>query len=148
MSDSDRGKLPLLAPTPLIDGYLVYLRDVRRMSANTLESYARDLALLAEFADKRETSVDALQRQDLEAFVRQLMSVGPGAAIGRARRSPACAGSIGSSRSEQKQDSSPADDLQPPRAWAALPKFLRSRKSTVCSSSPTPARRADCATRR
>jgi integrase/recombinase XerD len=25
---------------------------------------------------------------------------------------------------EQKRDSSPADDLRPPRAWAALPKFL------------------------
>ena len=36
-----------------IDGYLAYLRDVRRMSPNTVESYARDLAALAAFAEKR-----------------------------------------------------------------------------------------------
>jgi integrase/recombinase XerD len=123
MSDSDRGKLPLLAPTPLIDGYLVYLRDVRRMSANTLESYARDLALLAEFAEKRETSVDALQRQDLETFVRQLMS--SGLAPRSVARTVACVrGFYRFNAAEQKRDSSPADDLKPPRAWAALPKFL------------------------
>jgi len=123
MSDSDRGKLPLLAPTPLIDGYLVYLRDVRRMSANTLESYARDLALLAEFADKRETSVDSLQRQDLETFVRQLMS--SGLAPRSVARTVACVrGFYRFNAAEQKRDSSPADDLKPPRAWAALPKFL------------------------
>ena len=34
----------------MIDTYLGYLRDVRRMSPNTLESYARDLAQLAAFA--------------------------------------------------------------------------------------------------
>ena len=33
-----------------IDSYLAYLRDVRRMSPNTIESYARDLAGLAAFA--------------------------------------------------------------------------------------------------
>jgi site-specific recombinase XerC len=36
-----------------IDAYLVYLRDVRRMSPNTVESYARDLAALASFAAAR-----------------------------------------------------------------------------------------------
>jgi site-specific recombinase XerC len=35
-----------------IDTYLSYLRDVRRMSPNTIESYARDLAGLAAFAEK------------------------------------------------------------------------------------------------
>ena len=37
-----------------IDGYLAYLRDVRRMSPNTVESYARDLAALAAFAETAE----------------------------------------------------------------------------------------------
>jgi integrase/recombinase XerD len=101
----------------------VYLRDVRRMSPNTLESYARDLALLAAFADTRETPVDQLQRQDLETFVRQLMS--SGLAPRSVARTVACVrGFYRFNAVEQKRDSSPADDLKPPRAWAALPKFL------------------------
>jgi site-specific recombinase XerC len=32
----------------MIDAYITYLRDVRRMSPNTVESYARDLGALAD----------------------------------------------------------------------------------------------------
>ena len=106
-----------------IDQYVVYLRDVRRMSPNTLESYARDLALLAGFAGKREQAVDALQRQDLETFVRQLMS--SGLSPRSVARAVACVrGFYRFVAMERRQDSSPADDLRPPRAWASLPKFL------------------------
>ena len=107
----------------MIDDYLIYLRDVRRMSPNTLESYARDLALLAAFAEKRGTAVEELRREDLEAFVRQLMS--SGLAPRSVARAVACVrGFYRFAAVERKQDSSPADDLRPPRAWAALPKFL------------------------
>ena len=44
----------------MVDSYISYLRDVRRMSPNTVESYARDLAALEAFADKRQLTVDAL----------------------------------------------------------------------------------------
>src|SRR5206468_6896504 len=60
----------------VIDTYLGYLRDVRRMSPNTIESYARDLAALAAFAERRGSTVDTLGRRDLEAFARQLMTDG------------------------------------------------------------------------
>jgi integrase/recombinase XerD len=107
----------------MIESYLIYLRDVRRMAANTLESYARDLALLAAFAEKRGTAVEALRREDLEAFVRQLMS--SGLAPRSVARAVACVrGFYRFVAIERKQDSSPADELRPPRAWAALPKFL------------------------
>jgi integrase/recombinase XerD len=90
---------------------------------NTVESYARDLAALASFADKQGVAVEALQRSDLEAFVRGLMS------SGLSPRSVArtVAGVRGFYRFvalEQHWDGSPADDLRAPRAWAALPKFL------------------------
>ncbi len=93
------------------------------MSPNTLESYARDLGLLAAFAEKRDAAVEGLRREDLEAFVRQLMS--SGLAPRSVARAVACVrGFYRFVAIERKQDSSPADDLRPPRAWAALPKFL------------------------
>jgi integrase/recombinase XerD len=107
----------------VIDTYITYLRDVRRMSPNTVESYARDLGLLGTFADKRGVDVEALERRDLEAFVRQMMS--SGLAPRSVARAVACVrGFYRFVAVEQKQDGSPADDLRPPRAWAALPKFL------------------------
>jgi integrase/recombinase XerD len=106
-----------------IDQYLAYLRDVRRMSPNTLLSYARDLAALGGFAEGREIPVDALTRVDLEAFVRHLMS--SGLSPRSVARAVACLrGFYRFLAIERRQEQSPADDLKPPRAWAALPRFL------------------------
>ena len=106
-----------------IDSYLIYLRDVRRMSANTVESYARDLASLAAFAEKQGRDVTALDRRDLEAFVRSLMA--SGLSPRSTARSVACIrGFYRFLAAEQKLDVSAADDLRAPRAWPALPKFL------------------------
>jgi integrase/recombinase XerD len=109
--------------TAVIDSYLTYLRDVRRLSANTLESYARDLGFLAAFADKRHTAVDAFTRRDLEAFVRDLMS--SGLSPRSVARAVACVrGFYKFIAVEHKVPENPADDLRAPRAWPALPKFL------------------------
>jgi integrase/recombinase XerD len=107
----------------MIDTYLAYLRDVRRMSDNTLESYARDLAHLAAFAEQRGVAVEALERRDLEAFVRGLMA--SGLAPRSVARSVACIrGLYKFIAVERRLPSNPADDLRSPRAWPALPKFL------------------------
>ncbi|HET7219708.1 MAG TPA: site-specific tyrosine recombinase XerD [Vicinamibacterales bacterium] len=107
----------------MIDTYLAYLRDVKRMSSNTVESYARDLAALAAFADERHTAVDQLSRRDLEAFVRSLMA--RGLAPRSVARAVACVrGYFRFAALEKKLDESPAADLRAPRAWPALPKFL------------------------
>ena len=107
----------------LIDAYLTHLTVERRLAANSVESYARDLALLAAFAAGREVPVDALTRPDLEALVRDLM------AEGRSPRSVARA--VACFRGfyrflviDGRLKASPADDLRPPRAWkvaAAIP---------------------------
>ena len=107
----------------MIDGYLTYLRDVRRMSPNTLESYARDLAQLAAFAESQGREVGALERRDLELFVRSLMTAG--LAPRSVARAVACVrGFYKFTTAEQKLAQNPADDLRSPRAWPALPKFL------------------------
>jgi integrase/recombinase XerD len=107
----------------MIDTYLTYLREVRRMSPNTLESYARDLARLAGFAEGRSVGVDRLDRRDLEAFVRAQMT--DGLSPRSVARLVACVrGFYKFVAVEQKLPNNPADDLRAPRAWAALPKFL------------------------
>jgi integrase/recombinase XerD len=121
----------------VIDTYLSYLRDVRRMSPNTVESYARDLALLGAFADKKGVHVDQLSRQDLETFVRQLMS--GGLSPRSVARAVACVrGFFKFLAIEQKRDRSPAEDLRPPRAWAALPKFLSIEEVDRLLAQPDP----------
>ena len=107
----------------MIDTYLGYLRDVRRMSPNTVESYARDLNALAGFAEKKGRTVEALDRRDLDAFARALMTAG--LAPRSVARAVACVrGYYKFLLAEKKIASDPAEDFRAPRAWPALPKYL------------------------
>ena len=103
--------------------YLEHLRVERRLAEHTLDSYARDLGMLAAFAAAAERPVEALDRHALEAFVRQRMSAGL-SPRSVARAVAAIRGYYKFLVLERGLDRSPADDWQPPRAWPALPKFL------------------------
>ena len=106
-----------------IDTYVDYLRDVRRMSPNTVSSYARDLAALASYAESKGRSIEALDRRDLESFARHLMT--GGLAPRSVARAIACVrGMYKFLLVEKKIAADPAEDLQAPRAWPALPKYL------------------------
>jgi integrase/recombinase XerD len=107
----------------MIGAYLDHLRVERRLAAHTLESYGRDLAALAAFAAVAERRVESLDRAALEAFVRQQMASGfsPRSV---ARRVAAIRGFYRFLVLDRRIEHSPADDLQPPRAWPALPKLL------------------------
>jgi integrase/recombinase XerD len=106
-----------------VDTYLDYLRDVRRMSPNTIASYRRDLAALAAFANQQGRAVDSLDRRELEAFVRQLMT--GGLAPRSVARAIACVrGYFKFLLLEKRIAVDPAADLRAPRAWPALPRYL------------------------
>ena len=107
----------------LVDAYLTHLTVERRLAANSVESYARDLVLLAEFSAGRGRSLAVLTREDLEGLVRDLM------AEGRSPRSVARA--VACFRGfyrflviDGTSKASPAADLRPPRAWKTLPRYL------------------------
>jgi integrase/recombinase XerD len=109
--------------TPLIDSYLTHLTVERRLAANSVAGYSRDLGLLSAFAAGRSRAVETLSRTDLEELVRSLMSEG------RSPRSVARA--VACFRGfyrflviDGRLKSSPADDLHPPRAWKVLPRYL------------------------
>ena len=106
-----------------VDAYLDHLRVERRLAPNSVESYARDLQHLMRFAASEGRPLLALQRHDLEAFVRQLMGQGQ-APRSVARVVAAVRGFYRYLALRRRLSESPADDLQPPRAWAALPRSL------------------------
>ena len=106
-----------------VDAFMDHLRVERRLSPHTLDSYSRDLRALADFAEHRGGSLEALTRRDLEAFVRQLMA--RGLAPRSVARAVACVrGFYRFLVVDLRCPSSPADDLGAPRSWPALPRFL------------------------
>jgi integrase/recombinase XerD len=106
-----------------IDGYLTHLTVERRLAVNSVESYARDLSLLAAFAAGRGSPVDALTLADLEELVRNLMS--EGRSPRSVARAVACFRGFYRFRViDGRLKASPAEDLRPPRAWKVLPRYL------------------------
>jgi integrase/recombinase XerD len=107
----------------LVGAYLDHLRVERRLARHTLESYARDLSALAAYADAVGRPIERLDRASLEEFVRRQMTRGL-APRSVARAVAAVRGYYRFLVLDRRLERSPADDLQPPRAWPALPKFL------------------------
>ena len=128
--------MPPQDPSAVIDAYLDHLRVERRLARLTVESYSRDLVALARFADTAKTPVEALSRQDLEAFVRGLMSAG--LSPRSAARAVACVrGFFRFLVLDRRLGDSPADDLRAPRAWPALPRFLSTDEVDRLLAAPT-----------
>ena len=107
----------------LVDAYLTHLRVERRLADHTLESYSRDLQRLGEFSAGLEKPVQRLDRRDLEHFVDGLMNEGL-SPRSVARTVAAVRGFFRFAVLTQHLTTNPADDLQAPRAWPALPKLL------------------------
>ena len=107
----------------MIDAYLDHLRAERRLAGHTLESYGRDLRALAEYAAGASRAPEALDRSSLETFVQQQRARGL-SPRSVARLVAAVRGFYKFLVLDRRLDHSPADDLTPPRAWPALPKFL------------------------
>jgi integrase/recombinase XerD len=107
----------------LVEAYLDHLRVERRLAAHTLESYARDLSGLMAYAAGAGTAVESLDRHALEAFVREQRGRGL-SPRSVARAVAAVRGFYRFLVLDRTIAGNPADDLQPPRAWPALPTFL------------------------
>ena len=118
-----------------VDAYLDHLRVERRLADHTLESYARDLAALGGYAAGAGRAIDGLDRQALEAFVREQMTRGL-SPRSVARAVAAVRGFYRFLTIDRQLASNPADDLRPPRAWPALPKFLSLEDVDTLIASP------------
>lgn len=121
----------------LIEAFLDHLRVERRLSGHTVEAYGRDLAALAKFADASGRRLETLDRTALEEFVRQERTAGL-SPRSVARRIAAVRGFYRFLVLDRRLDTSPADDLRPPRAWPALPKFLAIEEVDALIAQPDP----------
>ena len=120
---------------PEVAGYLDELRVSRRLSPNTILAYQRDLDRLVAFADRLDRSPEALDRHDLEAFVRQLMS--SGLSPRSVARIVACVrGFYKFLVLDGHLPGSPADALRAPRSWPGLPRFLSIDEVDLLLSQP------------
>jgi integrase/recombinase XerD len=103
--------------------YLRHVEVERRMAANTIEAYRRDLTKLAAFAAARECQLEALDRADLEAFVRDVMAGGL-SPTSTARLVATVRGFYRFLRTVGDVGQNPADDLHAPRTLSSLPHSL------------------------
>jgi len=103
--------------------YLRHVEVERRMAANTIEAYRRDLTKLAAFAAARECQLEALDRADLEAFVRDVMAGGL-SPTSTARLVATVRGLYRFLRTVGDVGQNPADDLHAPRTLSSLPHSL------------------------
>ncbi|MGE3843544.1 MAG: site-specific tyrosine recombinase XerD [Vicinamibacterales bacterium] len=106
-----------------VDAFLDHLRVARRLAVNSIDSYARDLSLLTHFAESLSRPVHRLTLDDLEGFVRHLVASAY-APRSVARIVSAVRGFFQFLVLERRLASSPAADLESPRAWRTLPKTL------------------------
>lgn len=106
-----------------VTAYLRHLEVERRVAANTLSAYRRDLTRLQVFAKGLPKASTALTRQDLEAFVRDAMTDGL-SPTSAARLVASVRGLFRYLRLHGDVHENPAEDLHAPRLFAALPRFL------------------------
>jgi integrase/recombinase XerD len=118
--ERDAAEPPLPAS---IEAFLDHLRVARRLAPLTLDSYRRDLVLLARDAAGAGRAIEAYDLGGLEAFVRDLMTRGY-APRSVARLVAALRGFYKFLVIDRRLQASPAEDLRAPRAWPALPTYL------------------------
>lgn len=107
----------------LIKEFLTYIQVEKGLARSTLESYARDLASLDQWANKSSKPVYELSRQDLRGWIAELSRKGL-APSSVARSVSAVRGFFSFLMLDGHIKSHPTDDLDTPQRFAYLPQFL------------------------
>jgi len=103
--------------------YLTYMAVERGLAASTLESYQRDLERLVQFAARREKSLSSLERSDLFEYVRELRTAGLDPKT-VAKHLVTARGFYKFLILDGHIRHDPTINIETPRAWQTLPKFL------------------------
>ncbi|HEY0545146.1 MAG TPA: site-specific tyrosine recombinase XerD [Pyrinomonadaceae bacterium] len=119
----------------LVREYLAYLRVEKGLSANSLESYARDLKRLQNFADAKNVGVAELVRKDLREWIAQLSREGLSPAT-VSRAVSAARGLFRFLMLDGHMTKHPAEDLDAPQRMAYLPQFLTEDEIDLLFAAP------------
>ncbi len=117
--------------------FLSYLRVERGLASNTLLAYRRDLSKLSLFALSRSKDVLSLDANDLAHFMRSLHTQGL-AARSVARTLVAVRGFYKFLIQDGFLKLDPSVNIESPKSWQALPKFLAPEEVERLLSTPDP----------
>lgn len=118
-----------------VTAYLRHLEVERRMAPNTVAAYRRDLTRVQAWAQANGRDIPSLDRLSLEAIVRDAMTSGL-SPTSTARLVAAIRGLFKHLRVRGDIQQNPAEDLQAPRLFAALPKFLTADQVDALLAAP------------
>ncbi len=103
--------------------FLSYIQVEKGLSRNTLQSYARDIAKLQQWADQKRKPIEKLDRKDLREWIAGMSRAGLSpSSISRAVS--AARGFFRFLMLDNHIDRHPAEDLKTPQRHSPLPKFL------------------------
>lgn len=117
------------------EAFLSYLRVERGLSSNTLTAYRNDLAKLSHFAHERGKDIESLRADDLAAFVRSIRKRGLDPKT-IARILVTVRGLFKYLVQDGHLKIDPSANLESPKSWQSLPKFLTSDEVEMLLSSP------------
>ena len=106
-----------------LDGYLVYLKDIKRYAIHTLAAYRRDIRNYYEFCEERELDPDPVVLKNLRIWVAAMMAGGAGPASVR-RRISSIKGYCDFLLKNGEIESNPAEFLVLPKTERNLPSFV------------------------
>ena len=118
-----------------VTSYLRHLEVERRLSPHTLSAYGRDLERLRAFATTQGKDVTGMDRRGLEALVRDAMAGGL-SPTSSARLVASVRGLYRHLRRRGDVRENPAEELQAPRAFQSLPRFLSSAEVDALLNAP------------
>jgi integrase/recombinase XerD len=119
----------------LDERFLDYLRVERGLSANTLTAYRSDLGKLSGFARTLGKDLVSLEADDLAAFIRDLHKGGldPKSV---ARALVAVRGFFKFLVQDGHRKTDPSSNLEAPKSWQSLPRFLATEEVAKLLSAP------------
>ncbi|HEX3144824.1 MAG TPA: site-specific tyrosine recombinase XerD [Pyrinomonadaceae bacterium] len=107
----------------LVREFLAYIQVEKGLSANTLQSYARDIAKLKAWADQQRKPIEKLERKDLREWISRMSRDGLSPSS-IARALSAARGFFRFLMLDNHIEKHPAEDLRSPQRPSPLPKFL------------------------
>jgi integrase/recombinase XerD len=127
--------MPLERERDLIKEFLNYIQVEKGLARNTLESYARDLARLDQWANRSGKVIPQLTRPDLRKWIAQLSKDGL-APSSVARAVSAARGLFRFLMLDGHIKGQPTEDLDTPQQFAYLPQFLTEDEINQLLSAP------------